>query len=79
MKAQAGTQPSQRLNPNPREAWPDAFKECQEVPMENGPMPAGFRIRLAAEYFSRVYWAPRSGLEYGQKWAEGCLTNCVWM
>ena len=70
----------ERINHNPQQAWMEALKEYKDVPAEEWPMPAGFRTRLAPEFFSRVYSAPRSAVEYGQKWAEehGC-SHCSWI
>ena len=67
----------ERLNINPQQAWMEALKEYREIEPGLWHMPEGYRQRVAPEYLTKVYSAPRSGKEYAQQFLrerqlEGC-------
>ena len=69
----------QKLNYNPQQVWLEALREYQEIALDRWPLPVGYRSRVAPEYFSKVYGAPRTAVEYGQKWVEDHhLSGCSW-
>ena len=49
----------ERVNTNPQQMWMDALKEWQEVEPSSWAMPEGYKARLAPEYLTKVYSAPR--------------------
>ena len=49
----------ERVNTTPQQMWMDALKEWQEIESSSWAMPEGYKARLAPEYLTKVYSAPR--------------------
>ena len=60
----------ERVNMNPQQTWLDVLKEYAEVDGEAWPLPVGFRERVAPEYLSNVFSAPRTGVQHAEKFLE---------
>ena len=60
----------ERANQNPQQAWLESLKEYKEVEPTQWAMPDGYKQRVAPEYLTKVYSAPRTGREYAEKWLK---------